>query len=233
VSFVFWFSSKIKMPISQNLVELRATIPPAVRLIAISKTRSREEILEAYNAGQREFGENRAQEMHAKASSLPSDIQWHLVGHLQTNKVKLIAPYVSLIHSVDSLKLLAEINKEAGKNNRIIDCLLQFYIATEETKFGLSIDEAVKILESDEYKAMKSARIIGVMGMASFTEDQEKVKSEFGELFRIFTVLKTRFFINLPGFSELSMGMSGDYQLAIEQGSTMVRLGTIIFGKRN
>jgi len=221
------------MSISQNLDELRATIPKDVKLIAISKTRSREEILEAYRCGQREFGENRPQELTIKASNLPSDIQWHLVGHLQTNKVKQIAAFVNLIHSIDSLRLLIEINKEAAKNNRVINVLLQFYIASEETKFGLTLDEAIQLLETNEFKNMHNISIAGVMGMASFTEDLIKVKSEFNELYNIFIVLKNRFFLNSQHFKELSMGMSGDYKLAIEAGSTMVRLGTIIFGERN
>jgi pyridoxal phosphate enzyme (YggS family) len=221
------------MSIPQNIAELRSMIPQNVSLVAISKTRSKDEIMEAYNSGQRDFGENRAQEMTSKAAGLPSDIRWHLVGHLQTNKVKTVAPFVHLIHSVDSPKLLSEINKEAVKNNRIIKCLLQFYIASEETKFGLSLQEGIQILESPEYKAMLNIQIAGVMGMASFTEDQAKVRSEFKELFHIFTLLKNRFFINSEHFKEISMGMSGDYELAIEAGSTMVRLGTIIFGKRN
>ena len=221
------------MSVAENIAEIRNSIPQNVSLIAISKTRSREEILEAYNFGQRDFGENKAQEMISKASSLPEDIRWHLVGHLQTNKVKQIAPFVHLIHSVDSLKLLSEINKEGDRNNRIINCLLQFYIATEETKFGLSLDEGIELLESEDFKSMKNISISGVMGMASFTEDIERVKSEFHELFHIFTIVGNRFFSNLQHFKDVSMGMSGDYELAIEEGSTMVRLGTIIFGKRN
>ena len=221
------------MSVAENIAEIKNSLPKNVRLIAISKTRSQEEILEAYNFGQRDFGENKPQEMVSKALYLPKDIRWHLVGHLQTNKVKQIAPFVHLIHSVDSLKLLSEINKEGAKNNRVINCLLQFYIATEETKFGLSLDEGIALLESDEFKSLKNISITGVMGMASFTVDIERVKSEFHELFHIFNVLRNRFFTNLQHFTELSMGMSGDYQLAIEEGSTMVRLGTVIFGKRN
>ncbi len=221
------------MSIAENIAEIKRSLPKNVSLIAISKTRSREEILEAYNNGQRDFGENKSQEMISKASSLPNDIRWHLVGHLQTNKVKQIAPFVHLIHSVDSLKLLSEINKEGAKNNRTINCLLQFYIATEETKFGLSFDEGIALLESEDFKSMKNISVTGVMGMASFTEDTERVKSEFHELFKIFTLLRNRYLTNLRHFKDLSMGMSGDYQLAIEEGSTMIRLGTIIFGKRN
>jgi PLP dependent protein len=221
------------MGIEDNIHKLRSSIPENISLVAISKTRSREEILQAYDAGQLDFGENKVQEMVSKERILPADIRWHLVGHLQSNKVKNIAPFVHLIHSVDSLKLLSEINKEAEKNKRIIQCLLQFYIATEETKYGLSLDEGKELLESDEYKSMAHICISGVMGMASLTENQQKVKEEFRELMRIFTSLKDQFFRNSSWFKELSMGMSGDYLLAIEEGSTMVRLGTIIFGERN
>lgn len=221
------------MGIAENIHKLQSLIPKDVCLVAISKTRSKAEILEAYSSGQRDFGENKAQEMVSKASILPSDIRWHLVGHLQSNKVKMIAAFIHHIHSVDSLKLLSEINKEAGKNNRIITCLLQFYIATEETKFGLELDEAIHILGSVEFNTMKNVRIAGVMGMASFTKDTHKIRAEFSELLRIFTILKKKFFANSSDFKELSMGMSGDFQLAIEEGSTILRLGTIIFGERN
>ncbi len=224
---------QLNMGVAANIVSLKSSIPAGVRLIAISKTRSREEVLEAYNQGQIDFGENRVQELVSKASSLPADIHWHLVGHLQTNKVRNIAPFIYMIHSVDSLKLLTEINREALRNNRTIQCLLQFYIATEETKYGLSLDEAIALLESVQFKSMQNIVIAGVMGMASYTEDKEKVRSEFKELMRIFTQLKDSFFKNNSGFKELSMGMSGDFALAIEEGSTMVRLGTIIFGERH
>lgn len=221
------------MGIAENILKLRSSLPKDVCLVAISKTRTKDDILAAYNAGQRDFGENKVQEMVSKAGALPSDIHWHFVGHLQTNKVKLIAPFIHLIHSVDSLKLLSEINEEAAKNNRIINCLLQFYIATEETKFGLNFDEAKSILESDEFKNFRNIAITGVMGMASFTKDQHKIKGEFSELVRIFTMLKKQFFTNSASFKEMSMGMSGDFKIAIEEGSTMLRLGTIIFGVRN
>jgi PLP dependent protein len=221
------------MGIAENILKLRSSLPKDVCLVAISKTRTKDDILAAYNAGQRDFGENKVQEMVSKAGALPSDIHWHFVGHLQTNKVKLIAPFIHLIHSVDSLKLLSEINEEAAKNNRIINCLLQFYIATEETKFGLNFDEAKSILESDEFKYFRNITITGVMGMASFTKDQHKIKGEFSELVRIFTMLKKQFFTNSTSFKEMSMGMSGDFKIAIEEGSTMLRLGTIIFGVRN
>ena len=221
------------MGIAENILKLRSSIPENVCLVAISKTRSEEEILEAYKAGQLDFGENKVQELVSKANSLPADIRWHLVGHLQSNKVKSVVPFIHLIHAVDSLKLLSEINREAVRNNKVVHCLLQFYIASEETKFGLSLEEGIDILESGEFKNMHNINISGVMGMASFTEDQKKVRAEFKELMRIFRKLKDRFFINSPSFKELSMGMSGDFPVAIEEGSTMVRLGTIIFGNRN
>lgn len=221
------------MGIAENILKLRSSIPENVCLVAISKTRSEEEILEAYMAGQLDFGENKVQELVSKANSLPADIRWHLVGHLQSNKVKSVVPFIHLIHAVDSLKLLSEINREAVRNNKVVHCLLQFYIASEETKFGLSLEEGIDILESGDFKIMHNINISGVMGMASFTEDQQKVRAEFKELMRIFRLLKDRFFINSPSFRELSMGMSGDFPVAIEEGSTMVRLGTIIFGDRN
>jgi hypothetical protein len=221
------------MGIAENILKLRSSIPENVCLVAISKKRSEEEILEAYKAGQLDFGENKVQELVSKANSLPADIRWHLVGHLQSNKVKSVVPFIHLIHAVDSLKLLSEINREAVRNNKVVHCLLQFYIASEETKFGLSLEEGIDILESGDFKIMHNINISGVMGMASFTEDQQKVRAEFKELMRIFRLLKDRFFINSPSFRELSMGMSGDFPVAIEEGSTMVRLGTIIFGDRN
>jgi len=197
-------------------------------LVAVSKTKSVEAILEAYNAGQRIFGENKVQEMVEKYEALPKDIQWHLIGHLQTNKVKYIAPFVSLIQSVDSFKLLQEINKEAAKNNRIIDCLLQIHIAKEETKFGLSFDEAKKIIFSPETKALKNIKIVGLMGMATNTDNQEQIREEFRTLHKFF--LNSQFStIN----SQLSMGMSSDYKIAIEEGSNLVRIGSAIFGERN
>jgi len=188
--------------------------------------------MEAYESGHRIFGENKAQELISKQPKLPSDIQWHFIGHLQTNKVKYIAPFVSLIESVDRLKLLREINKQANKSERIIDCLLQFHIATEDTKFGLNMDEAKEMLDSESYKSMKNVRICGVMGMATFTEDEEKVRAEFKNLKNIFTQLKTKYFGEAEHFREISMGMSGDYQIAVEEGSTIVRIGSLIFGER-
>ena len=191
-----------------------------------------ESAIELKEAGQRHFGENKVQEMTEKWEVLPKDIHWHLIGHLQTNKVKYIAPYVHLIHSVDSLKLLAEINKQGAKNQRVISVLLQFYIAKEETKFGLDFDEATHLLTSEEYKSFKNIQVVGVMGMASFTDDESIVKAEFSQLKELFSKLKSTFFQNDDSFKEISMGMSGDYQLAIEQGSTMVRVGSSIFGGR-
>jgi pyridoxal phosphate enzyme (YggS family) len=218
--------------ISEKLVEIHKTIPAHVCLVAVSKTKPVIDLLEAYQAGQRHFGENKVQEMSEKWELLPKDINWHLIGHLQTNKVKFIAPFVHLIHSVDSLKLLAEINKQAAKCQRVISVLLQFYIAKEETKFGLDFDEATQLLNSEEYKSFKNIQVVGVMGMASFTDDESIVKAEFSQLKELFSKLKSTFFQNDDSFKEISMGMSGDYQLAIEEGSTMVRLGSTIFGGR-
>jgi len=189
-------------------------------------------LVEAYHAGQRVFGENKVQELVTKQLQLPADTEWHFIGHLQTNKVKYMATFVSLIHSIDSLNLLKEVNKEAMKNNRIIDCLLQFYIATEETKFGLSIEEAMAILDSNNYQTMKNIRITGVMGMSSFSDDLKMVRSEFKSLHDYYVVLKARNFENHDSFNVISMGMSGDYKIAIKEGSTMVRIGTSIFGDR-
>ncbi len=212
--------------------EVLNTIPDSVSLVAVSKTKPIDSILEVYNQGQRIFGENKVQEMTSKYEVLPKDIKWHLIGHLQTNKVKYIAPFVSLIHSVDSLKLLKEINKEAKKNNRIIDCLLQFHIAQEETKFGLNIDEAKDILESNEFIEMENVSIVGVMGMASFSDNIEQVRDEFRILENSFQILKSHYFKFNDNFKEISMGMSGDYLIAIEEGSTLVRVGSLIFGNR-
>lgn len=218
--------------IRENLQKIRATIPENVQLIAVSKTKPASDILEAYEAGQRVFGENKVQEMVDKFEALPKDIAWHLIGHLQTNKVKYIAPFVQLIHAVDSLKLLKEINKEAKKNNRIIDCLLQFHIAQEETKFGFSFDEVTELLQSEDFFELENIRIVGVMGMASFTENTEQVEDEFRTLYNYFQLIKSHHFKFNPDFNEISMGMSGDYLLAIEAGSTMVRVGSSIFGHR-
>ncbi len=221
------------MSIAANLIALKEEVEKLnVKLIAVSKTKSVQEIREAYDAGQRVFGENTVQELVEKQEKLPKDIEWHLIGHLQSNKVKYIAPFINLIHSVDSLKLLQEIDKQGAKNNRIIDCLLQIYVADEETKFGLGYDEAIELLRSDEYTRMKNIRIVGVMGIATNTENPKQIKEEFYELFTFFNGLKQSFFRKNDSFKEISMGMSSDYKLAIEQGSTMVRIGSALFGKR-
>jgi len=203
-----------------------------IQLVAVSKTKPIEVIQEAYNAGQRIFGENQVQELMEKHAALPKDIQWHLIGHLQSNKVKYIAPFISLIHSVDSLKLLVEINKQALKNNRIIDCLLQIHIADEETKFGLDYDEVIELLRSETFPTLQNIRIIGLMGIATNTDKEKLIKEEFYELKTLFNGIKASFFRKDSYFKELSMGMSSDYKIAIEQGSTMIRLGSTIFGAR-
>jgi pyridoxal phosphate enzyme (YggS family) len=221
------------MSITDNIKAIKNEIESvAVKLVAVSKTKPNEDILEAYQAGQRIFGENQVQEMVEKHEALPKDIQWHLVGHLQSNKVKYIAPFVSLIHGVDSLKLLIEINKQALKNNRIVDCLLQIYIADEETKFGLGFDEAIELLEAQEFTELKNIRIVGLMGIATNTENQKQIKEEFYELQTLFKGIKVSYFRNEDSFKELSMGMSSDYKIAIEQGATLVRIGSDIFGGR-
>lgn len=203
------------------------------KLVAVSKTKSIDQILEIYNYGQRAFGENKVQELIEKEDALPKNIEWHMIGHLQKNKVKYIASFIHLIHSVDSLELLAEINKNAKKHNRIIDCLLQFYIANENTKFGLTVEEANALLESEVYSKLRNVRIVGVMGMATFTDNLQQIRNEFKNLKSIFNNLKLHYFMNNPEFKEISMGMSDDYKIAIEEGSTMVRIGSLLFGKRN
>ncbi len=201
-------------------------------LVAVSKTKPESAILEMYDVGQRVFGENRVQELTEKHENLPKDIDWHMIGHLQTNKVKYIAPFVKLIHSVDRFKLLKEINKQGDKLGRIIPCLLQFHIAEEDTKFGLSLDQALEFLGSETYNNMQHIRIHGVMGMATFSNDTEQVRNEFKRLYSIFQTLKNAYFENCSTFVEVSMGMSGDYKIAIEEGSTMVRIGSLLFGAR-
>ena len=218
--------------IEQQIKQISREIPPQVQLIAVSKTKANSAILSAYSVGQRHFGENKVQELCDKWESLPKDIHWHIIGHLQTNKVKYIAPFIHLIHAVDSIKLLIEIDKQAKKHDRNISCLLQFHIAKEETKFGLSYSEAKEILESSAYSSLENITIIGVMGMASFVEDEKQIVAEFNELADIFKKLKETFFKNKDSFKEISMGMSGDYPLAIEAGSTMIRVGSTIFGSR-
>jgi pyridoxal phosphate enzyme (YggS family) len=221
------------MSIADNIKRLkRETDPIKVTLLAVSKTKPVEEVREAYVAGQRLFGENMVQELIEKQEHLPKDIQWHIIGHLQTNKVKYIAPFISMIQSVDSLKLLQEINKHAEKNNRVIDCLLQIYIADEETKYGLGFDEAIELLRSEELAALKHIRIRGLMGIATNTENEKQIKDEFYELKTFFDGIKQSYFRKDKTFNTLSMGMSSDYKLAIEQGSNMVRLGSTIFGSR-
>lgn len=211
------------------LTELK---PYHAQLVAVSKTKPVSDIQEMYRAGQRIFGENKVQEMVEKYEALPKDIEWHLIGHLQTNKVKYIAPFVSLIHSVDSLKLLQEIDKQAAKNNRVKDCLLQIYIANEETKFGLDKTEAKELVSSEEYKALNHIRICGVMGMATNTDDETQIETEFEGLKDFFEELKNNHFSNSSYFKEISMGMSGDYKLALKHGATLIRVGSLLFGSR-
>src|ERR1700753_1448368 len=221
------------MSIADNINRLKKETGPAkVTLIAVSKTKPAEEIMEAYDAGQRLFGENMVQELVDKYEKLPKDIQWHLIGHLQSNKVKYIAPFISMVQSVDSLKLLEEINKHAEKNNRVIDCLLQAYIADEETKYGLGFDELIELLRSEDVAQFKNVRIRGLMGIATNTDNEKQIKEEFYELKTFFDGIKLSYFRNDSYFDTLSMGMSSDYKIAIEQGSNMVRLGSTIFGQR-
>jgi pyridoxal phosphate enzyme (YggS family) len=220
------------MSIAENIDIVKSHLPAQVQLVAVSKTKPVEMLTEAYNHGQRAFGENKVQEMTAKYEAMPKDIDWHFIGHLQTNKIKYIAPFVHLIHGVDSFKLLKSINTEARKVNRIILCLLQFHIAEEETKFGLSMDEATQMLNSAEFKQLENVHLSGVMGMATFTNDETQIRKEFATLKRYFDSLKTDYFQGNSGFKDISMGMSGDYLLAVEEGSTMVRVGSTIFGER-
>ena len=222
------------MSISKNLNNIKSQLPANVTLVAVSKTKPVADLMEAYDAGQRIFGENKIQEMTDKWEIMPKDIEWHMIGHVQTNKVKYMAPYVSLIHGVDSMKLLREINKQAAKNNRVIDCLLQVYIAEEESKFGLDEQELEEMLKQVQHDKdnFKNIKIVGLMGMATFTENQNQIEKEFKHLKTIFDKYKT---LNTQHcqLNTLSMGMSGDYQLAISCGSTMVRIGSSIFGSRN
>lgn len=218
--------------IKENLNRINTELPSDVLLVAVSKTKTAQMIQAAYQEGHKVFGENRVQEMIEKHAVLPKDIEWHLIGHLQTNKVKYIAPFVSLIHSVDSLKLLKEINKQGRKCERAIECLLQFHIAAEESKYGLSLDGAIEILESDEFKAFENISITGIMGMATFTNNKEQVREEFRTLENYFNVLKSHYFKFNNSFKHISMGMSSDYKIALEQGSTIVRIGSLIFGSR-
>ena len=221
------------MSIADNIKSLKKeTAGDKVILLAVSKTKPAADVQEAYDAGQRLFGENLVQELVEKYEQLPKDIEWHLIGHLQSNKVKYIAPFVSMIQSVDSLKLLQEINKHAEKAGRVIDCLLQIYIADEETKYGLGFDEAIELLRSEEYAALKNVRVRGLMGIATNTENEKQIKEEYYELKTFFDGIKVTYFRKEESFDTLSMGMSADYKLAIEQGSNLVRLGSTIFGDR-
>ncbi|MEM9076589.1 MAG: YggS family pyridoxal phosphate-dependent enzyme [Bacteroidota bacterium] len=217
------------MSIAENLNTIQDKLPANVTLVAVSKTKPNEDILEAYNTGHRVFGENKIQDMTQKWEQLPKDIEWHMIGHVQRNKVKYMAEYVSMIHGVDSLRLLTEIDKQAKKHNRTISCLFQMHIAQEETKFGLDLEELNEIIASDAFKALQNVKIVGLMGMATFTEDTNQIRQEFTHLKSIYDSLASK----LPHVNVLSMGMSGDYGIAIEEGSNMVRIGSSIFGARN
>ncbi len=221
------------MSIAENIDLVKANLPTQVQLIAVSKTKPSDLLMEAYRHGQRAFGENKVQELVGKFEELPKDIEWHFIGHVQTNKVKYIVPFIHLIHGIDSFKLLKTINTEAKKIDRVIHCLLQFHIAEEETKFGFSLAEVEEMLESDEFKLLEHIKISGVMGMATYTDDENQIHKEFASLKTYFDKLKLDYFADEPEFKEISMGMSGDYRIAVEEGSTMVRIGSIIFGERN
>lgn len=221
------------MHIAENLRKIQSQIPESVSLVAVSKTKPNADIMLAYEAGQRVFGENKVQDITRKQAELPSDISWHFIGHLQTNKVKYLVTFIDMIEAVDSLKLLKEINKQALKNNRTLNCLLQFHIASEESKFGLDIEEAEQILTTEDYSQLHNIKICGVMGMATYTDDELVLRKEFGHLRNYFNILKENHFKKDPAFKEISMGMSDDFPIAIEEGSTNVRVGTAIFGKRN
>jgi len=221
------------MSIQQNIEDIKSKLPEHVKLVVVSKTKSNEEILEAYHSGHKIFGENKVQEFVKKYEELPKDIEWHFIGHLQSNKVKYIVPFVHLIHSIDSFKLLKEVNKEAIKNKRVVPCLLQFYIASEETKSGFLLEKARQILNSAEFMLMKNIKISGVMGMATFTEDEKQITTEFKTLKSIFYTLKNEYFLDSENFCEISMGMSDDFPLALNEGSTIIRVGSKIFGERN
>jgi len=221
------------MSIADNILKYKKELEDtAAKLVAVSKFHEASEVMEAYQAGQRVFGENLVQELVEKQAQLPDDIEWHIIGHLQTNKVKYVAPFIHLIESVDSLKLLIEINKQALKNKRTIDCLLQVYIADEDTKFGLGYDEVIEIFRSEEYATLENIRIVGLMGIATNTQSEKQIRDEFQELKVLFDGIKVTYFRKDDYFKELSMGMSADYKLAIDEGSTMVRIGSSIFGKR-
>lgn len=221
------------MSIESTIKEIRKELPLGTRLVAVSKFHPNEMIMEAYNVGQRIFGENHVREMTQKYETLPKDIEWHFIGHLQTNKVKYIAPFVSLIHGIDTFKLLFEVNKQATKHNRVIPCLLQIHIAEEETKFGFSFDECRQMLNTEEWKALEHVRLCGVMGMATNTPDMIEVRKEFHNLKTFYDEIKEKYFKNNEQFKEISMGMTHDYHIAVKEGSTLVRIGTKIFGERN
>lgn len=220
------------MHIAEQISRLHQELPEGVSLLAISKYQPIEALQEAYDAGQRMFGENHIQEMAAKAAALPKDIAWHFTGHVQTNKIKYMAPFVSLIHAVDSFRLLREINKHAAKHERCIDCLLQIHIAQEETKYGLSVDECRQLLANEPWRELQHIRITGLMAMGSNTDDLEQVRNEFRKIKQLFDELKSTYFVDEPSFCQLSEGMTDDYPIAIEEGSTIVRIGSMIFGKR-
>jgi hypothetical protein len=220
------------MQIAENILHIKQSVPPNIKIVAVSKTVSADAIMEAYQSGHRIFGENRTQDLVKKQALLPADVEWHMIGHLQRNKVKYIAPFVAMIQSVDSIELLSVINREALKNNRTISCLLQLKIAREESKYGLRMEEIISLLSGTEYKALDNIRIKGLMGMASFTDDTGLIRSEFRFLAQSFKKLKTEFFAKDNTFNELSMGMSGDYGMAIQEGATILRIGTLIFGQR-
>ena len=232
ICFCRFVHQTIEMDIAGNIEKLKKELDERICLVAVSKTKPNEDILEAYSTGHRVFGENKVQDLVKKAEELPNDIQWHFIGHPQTNKVKYIAPFISLIHGVDSIKLLKMIDKEGKKNDRVINCLLQFHIAEEQTKFGLNLAEAQSILESPEFTALEHVRVVGIMGMATYTDDDEQIRKEFKGLMSVFNSLKETYFAEDELFTEISMGMSGDYEIAIEEGSTMIRVGSSIFGER-
>ena len=221
------------MDIKENIIRIKASLPEGVKLVAVSKTHPVEMLQEAYDAGQRIFGENKVQEMTAKSQALPSDIEWHFIGHVQRNKIHIMAPYVSVIQGVDTFEKLVEIDRQAARFNRHITCLLQLHIAQEETKFGFSADECTAMLEQGEWRSLKNITIGGVMGMATNTDDEAQVRREFGHLKEIFDTYKQKYFADSADFNTISAGMSGDYKLAVEAGSNMVRIGSSIFGERN
>jgi pyridoxal phosphate enzyme (YggS family) len=218
--------------IASNIRSIKQQIPASVKLVAVSKTKPVSDILEAYNCGQRSFGENRVQELIQKKDFLPSDIEWHLIGHLQTNKVKLVVPFISMIQSADSFRLIKTIDLEALRINKVVSCLLQIHIAGEETKFGFSMSEIYEMIRSEDFRKLNFIRFCGVMGMATFTENTERIRTEFRYLAKCFNELKKEYFGEEEGFKEISMGMSGDFKIAIGEGSTMVRIGSLIFGER-